>query len=188
MIIFTDGRTVWTSDQLVTRPLPKHSTIQSQNKHIPTSNIHALCGIRTHDPIFQASEDSTCPRPFGYRDRHCPISRTEIIHVYMYTPLCYFLFERLGIAVRLRDAHSESWLRYRPCWLRFIMVFLSFQAHTGTMPQMSFSSRSFRIYRSSVTLLYYIVQLLTENNINPPHTPKKASQGEVIKKCYEKMY
>jgi hypothetical protein len=56
---FTDGRTPWTSNQLVARPLPKHRTTQTQNKHIHTSNIHALCGIRTHDPTFQASEDST---------------------------------------------------------------------------------------------------------------------------------
>jgi hypothetical protein len=54
---FTDGRTHWTSDQLVARPLPKHKTTQTQNKHIP--NTHALCEIRTHDPGFRASEDST---------------------------------------------------------------------------------------------------------------------------------
>jgi hypothetical protein len=30
----TDGRTPWTSDQLVARPLPKHRTTQTQNKHI----------------------------------------------------------------------------------------------------------------------------------------------------------
>jgi hypothetical protein len=64
---FTDGRTPWTSDQLVARPLLKHRTTQTQNKHIP--NIHALCGIRTHDPGFRASGDSTCLRPLGYRDR-----------------------------------------------------------------------------------------------------------------------
>jgi hypothetical protein len=30
----------------------KHRTIQTQNRHIHTPNIHALCGIRTHDPSF----------------------------------------------------------------------------------------------------------------------------------------
>jgi hypothetical protein len=44
---FTDGRTPCTSDQLVARPLPKHRTTQTQNKHIHTPNIHVLCGIRT---------------------------------------------------------------------------------------------------------------------------------------------
>jgi hypothetical protein len=57
---FTDGRTPWTSDQLVARPPPKHRAPQTQNKHIHIPNIHALCGIRTHDPGFRASEDSAC--------------------------------------------------------------------------------------------------------------------------------
>jgi hypothetical protein len=56
---FTDGRTPWTSDQLVERPLPKYRTTQTQNKHIHISNIHALCRIRTHDPGFRANEGST---------------------------------------------------------------------------------------------------------------------------------
>jgi hypothetical protein len=55
---FTDGRTPWTSDQLVARSLPKHRTTQTKIKHIRIPNIHALCGIR-----FRASEDSICLRP-----------------------------------------------------------------------------------------------------------------------------
>jgi hypothetical protein len=66
---FTDGRTPWTGDQLVARPLPEHRTTQTQNKHIRTRNINALCGIRIHDPVFRAREDSTCLTPLGYRDR-----------------------------------------------------------------------------------------------------------------------
>jgi hypothetical protein len=62
---FTDGRTPWTSDQLVVRPLSKHRTTQTQNKH-----IHSLYGIRTHDTGFRASEDILCLRSLGYRDRH----------------------------------------------------------------------------------------------------------------------
>jgi hypothetical protein len=53
---FTDGRTSWTSDQPVARPQPAHKTTQTQKKHIHTPNIHVLCGIRTHDPSFRASE------------------------------------------------------------------------------------------------------------------------------------
>jgi hypothetical protein len=41
------------------------------------TNIHALSGIRTPDPGFRASEDSACPRPLGYRDRHVPNTGTE---------------------------------------------------------------------------------------------------------------
>jgi hypothetical protein len=66
---FTDGRAPWTSDQLVAWPLHKHRTRQTQNKHIHTPNIHALCGIRTHDPSFRASEDSSCLRQLDYCDR-----------------------------------------------------------------------------------------------------------------------
>ena len=68
-IVFTDNRTPWTGAQLAARPLPKHRTTQTQNKCIHTPNIHALCGIRSHDPGFRANEDSTCLRPLGYRDR-----------------------------------------------------------------------------------------------------------------------
>jgi hypothetical protein len=68
---FTDGRTPWTGDQLVSRPLPKHRTTRTQNKRIHTPNMYALCRNRTHDPGFRASEDSTCliVRPLGYRGR-----------------------------------------------------------------------------------------------------------------------
>jgi hypothetical protein len=44
-----------------------------QHKHginTYTPNIHVLCGIRTHDPSFRASEDSSSLRPLGYCDRH----------------------------------------------------------------------------------------------------------------------
>jgi hypothetical protein len=67
---FTYGRTPWTGDQLVARPLPTHGTTQTQKKHIHTPNIHALCLIRTHDHGFRVSENSSCLRPLGYRDRH----------------------------------------------------------------------------------------------------------------------
>jgi hypothetical protein len=36
VIIYTDGRTPWTVDQPVPRPLATHRTPQTQNKHIPT--------------------------------------------------------------------------------------------------------------------------------------------------------
>jgi hypothetical protein len=39
---FTDGRTPWTSDQLVARPLANHRTTQTQNKRIHTPNIPCL--------------------------------------------------------------------------------------------------------------------------------------------------
>jgi hypothetical protein len=40
-----------------------------QHKRIHTPNIHALSGIKTHDPSVRASEDSSCLRPRGYCHR-----------------------------------------------------------------------------------------------------------------------
>jgi hypothetical protein len=62
-------------DQPVARPLPKQRATQTQNKRTHVSYIHALFGIQTHDPGFRKSEDSTCFRPLGHRDR---------IYVYVY--------------------------------------------------------------------------------------------------------
>jgi hypothetical protein len=62
-----DGRIPWTGDQSIERPLPtKEDTITEQTQ----TDIHDLSGIRTHDPGFRASEDSTCLRPTGHCDRH----------------------------------------------------------------------------------------------------------------------
>jgi hypothetical protein len=77
--LFTIGRTPWTSDQVVARPLPKHRTAQTQNKRIYTPKIHALSGIRTHDHSIRASEDSSCLRSRGYRDRLAS-ERAKTVH------------------------------------------------------------------------------------------------------------
>jgi hypothetical protein len=55
-ILYTVGVTPLTWDQPVARLLPTHRT-RTHNKH---TNIHALSGIRTHDPSVRASEDSSC--------------------------------------------------------------------------------------------------------------------------------
>jgi hypothetical protein len=81
--LFTIGRTPWTSDQIVTRPLPEHRTAKTQNKHIYTPNIHALCGIRTHDNSVRASEVSSCLRPLGYRERLGSISGHLNLSLYL---------------------------------------------------------------------------------------------------------
>jgi hypothetical protein len=43
VIIFTRGETPWASDQPVARPLPKHRTTQTQNKHIYTKHPCPKC-------------------------------------------------------------------------------------------------------------------------------------------------
>jgi hypothetical protein len=77
--LFKIGRTPWTRDQLVARPLPKHRTARTQNKHVYTPNIHDLSGIRIHDHSVRASEDSSCLRPLGYRDRLAS-ERAKTVH------------------------------------------------------------------------------------------------------------
>jgi hypothetical protein len=83
---FTDGRTPWTSDWIAARPLLKHRTTHTQNKQIHIPNIHALCGIRTHDPSFRAREDSTCLRPPGYRDlpwERIAVKKMAVAHLFV---------------------------------------------------------------------------------------------------------
>jgi hypothetical protein len=49
---FTDGRTPWTSDQLVARPLPRHRTTQVQNKHTYQTSMPYV----GFEPTIQASK------------------------------------------------------------------------------------------------------------------------------------
>jgi hypothetical protein len=46
-------------------------TNTEKHTHTQTLNIHALSGIRTHSPGFQASEDSARLRSLSYRDQQC---------------------------------------------------------------------------------------------------------------------
>jgi hypothetical protein len=64
VILHTVGRTPWTGDQTVARPLPTHRTAKIQN-----IQNNASSGIRTHDPSVGAGEDCSCFRPRGHRDR-----------------------------------------------------------------------------------------------------------------------
>jgi hypothetical protein len=50
---FTDGRTPWTSDQLVAMPLPKHRTTQTHNKQV---HIQISMPYVEFEPTFSASE------------------------------------------------------------------------------------------------------------------------------------
>jgi hypothetical protein len=61
VISSSQGLYLYTNTEKCTSP-PTHT-------HTQTPNIHALTGIRNHGPSFRASENSTCLRPLGYRDR-----------------------------------------------------------------------------------------------------------------------
>jgi hypothetical protein len=56
----TVGRTTWTGDQPIARPLPTHRTTQTQYKC--TQDIYALSGFRTYDLSVRANNDSSCLR------------------------------------------------------------------------------------------------------------------------------
>jgi hypothetical protein len=74
----TVGRTPWTGDQPVARPLPtQDSTNTEQRKTV----IHALSGIRTYDPSVRASEDSSCFRPRGQCERRKLYRREKLAPV-----------------------------------------------------------------------------------------------------------
>jgi hypothetical protein len=49
---FADGRTPWTSDQLIAKPLPKHRTRQTQNKHSHQTSMPCV----GFEPTIPASE------------------------------------------------------------------------------------------------------------------------------------
>jgi hypothetical protein len=100
--LFTDGRTPWTSDQPVARPLPKLRTTQTQNIRIHTSNIHALSEVRTHDLSVRASEDNSCLRPRDYFDSHDKIYSSRL---QVNLPLNA---SRINICSLFRDAIKKS--------------------------------------------------------------------------------
>jgi hypothetical protein len=50
-LFYTNGRTPWTSYQLVSRPLPTHMKTQTQNKHTQTSMLRV--GLEPMIPVFE---------------------------------------------------------------------------------------------------------------------------------------
>jgi hypothetical protein len=68
--------------------------------HIP--NIHALYRIRTHDPGFQANEDSACLRPIGYRD--WPVSYYRGVK---HSAILYKLILHNAVYLRVRSITQE---------------------------------------------------------------------------------
>jgi hypothetical protein len=60
LILYIVRMTLWMRDRPVARPLPTHRTTHT--------NIHALSGIRTHDPSIRGSVDSLFVRLRGHCD------------------------------------------------------------------------------------------------------------------------
>jgi hypothetical protein len=75
--LFTIGRTPWASDRPVARPLPKHRTAQAQKN---TYAHQHPCPEWDSNPRSQhPSEQSSCLRPRGYRDRLAS-ERAKTVH------------------------------------------------------------------------------------------------------------
>jgi hypothetical protein len=54
LILYTVGRTLWTGDELVARPLPTHRTTQTQNNSIQTSMTRV--GFEPMIPVFERAK------------------------------------------------------------------------------------------------------------------------------------
>jgi hypothetical protein len=61
--------------------LTRDQPVANTNTKETQVNIHALSRIRTDDSSVQASEDSSCLRPFGHCDRHSTCYRNKTILV-----------------------------------------------------------------------------------------------------------
>jgi hypothetical protein len=70
LILYTVGRTPWTSDQPVARPLPKHRTTQTQNKCRQT--LIPRAGFEPTIPVFERA------KTFHVLDRAAPVIGYEV--------------------------------------------------------------------------------------------------------------
>jgi hypothetical protein len=70
-MLYTFGKTLWTVDHTVARPLSTHAYIYIHtHTHTHThTDINSWSGIRTHDPYVWAGEDSSCLTPRSHWGR-----------------------------------------------------------------------------------------------------------------------
>jgi hypothetical protein len=119
LILYSVGRTPWTGDQSVARPLPTHRTTQTQSKCTQISM--PLMGIRTNDPsVWEAkavhaldSAATVIGLLIAYKvenDAGCNIpSDTSVNWAYLcsISPTVYSVKERVKIG-----------FYFRPIWLK----------------------------------------------------------------------
>jgi hypothetical protein len=98
-LFYTDGRTPWTSDQPLARPLPEHR--QHKHRINAHTDIHALSGIRTRNPRVRASEDSSCLRPRGHCDRRRGFGTVRIVQENNFDVVRFALLPRLIRAIHI---------------------------------------------------------------------------------------
>jgi hypothetical protein len=91
----TSGRTPWTGDQPIARPLPAHRATQTQNKRTQTS----MPWVGFEPTIcVRASEDSSCLKPRG----HCDRLQSCILK--------YYVMKRVGLHYRQIRAWKDELL------------------------------------------------------------------------------
>jgi hypothetical protein len=117
IFFYAEGRTHWTGDQPVTRPLPTHRTTQTHNK---CTHRHP-CLEWDSNPRFQSSrsKNSSYLRPRGHCDRLCELQLTH-----RYTHKHYMCFgvcvcararARARACVRRTPAKSVSKIWHQTC-------------------------------------------------------------------------
>jgi hypothetical protein len=170
--LFTIGKTPWTSDQLVARPLPKYRTTQTQNKRIHTPNIHALSGIRIHDHSVRASEDSSCLRPLGYHDRHRLLYNTKFLHFTraLYLRVLYDSQNKTPINPQIALTNLsfviETWCVFRLWEPEFLCI-----TYMNCMLQSE--KPALRNLHLRCCMLYHLKISIIENEYSWRHTPSR---------------
>jgi hypothetical protein len=105
VIIFTQtvGLLGW-----VTSPSQRPYLHKGQHRHRINAytDIHALSGIRTHDPSFRASEDILCFRSRSHRDRQMCVCT----YAYMY--VCYGCMDicMYKLSMNVRMYVTDVWI------------------------------------------------------------------------------
>jgi hypothetical protein len=79
-VLYTVGRTPWAEDEPVARPLP--NTEHKHRKRVHNIDIHAVCGIRTHDPSVRVSERNSCHCDGRYEAKTLPIIKSHDMKTY----------------------------------------------------------------------------------------------------------
>jgi hypothetical protein len=80
-IFYIVGKTPWTGDQPVARPLPAHRTVRRQTKRTQTTMPQV--GFESTIPVFGRVKTVSCLRPRGHFDRH-PLHPTKSINYHLY--------------------------------------------------------------------------------------------------------
>jgi hypothetical protein len=132
LIFYTVGRTPWTGDQPVGRPLRAHRTAQTENKRIQTSMLQV--GFEPTIPMFERAKKVHALDTFG----HCDRSRS------LHLPL----FLSLPALPQIRMAKIES--RTCPSGLLILSaILISSSLSQSAISDLSFSQRWLWIVQSS---------------------------------------